>query len=201
MTVADQHRMPLGLVATGNLLEAIARSSDVSWLTTCLNHNVRVGNTAVVQATQQRLAALARSRSIDVGTGTHMSATEQALAIWPLLTKRASGSTSVEQATITYGNLAVAIVYPNTSAARSIRRALGLIGWYCLKRGMPALNSLVVNKSSGDAGESVVLHNGLTQEEERVNVVEFDWLAAVEPTAATLLQTAAEHSRRTSLKG
>jgi hypothetical protein len=130
----------LGPAASAKVLEAIARSSDVNRLTTCLNRNVKTGNTIVAQATQQRLADLVQPKQNRVGEKpTRMTAIEQALAIWPILAKRAAGSASTTDARITYGNLVVAIGYANKQAARSIRNALDLIGRYCLKHGMPTL--------------------------------------------------------------
>jgi hypothetical protein len=63
MTVADSQGTPTsGPASSANLLQIIARSSDVSWLTTCLNHNVKMGNTIVVQAAQQRSVGHRRCR-------------------------------------------------------------------------------------------------------------------------------------------
>jgi hypothetical protein len=201
MTVTDsQGTSALGPTATANLLRLIAHSSDVPWLTTCLNHNVKMNNTVVVHATQQRLADLAPPTHSRVGENPiRMTAIEQALKIWPILVTRATRSISTVEAKITYGNLVVAIGYGSKNAARSIRNALDLIGRYCLKHGIPTLNSLVVNQNTCEAGDSVVLHNGLTPGEERVNVVKFDWHTVQEPTAAALV-VIAENARRSSLR-
>jgi hypothetical protein len=183
---------------TRNLLDAIARSDDVAWLNTCLNHNIKTGSASVVEIVRQRLIHLGRQGKNETASESriHMTAVEQALAIWPVLTQRTITAASQANAKITYGNLVVAIGYPNKSAARSIRRALGLIGWYCLKHGLPTLNSIVVNQGTTEAGESVVLHNGLTPERERANVVRFDWTDVQSPTAAALRIVADEHARR-----
>jgi hypothetical protein len=64
-----------------NLLRVIARSNDVGWLTTCLNHNVKTGNTIIVQAAQQRLTDLAQPTQSRVGERPiRMTAIEQALS-------------------------------------------------------------------------------------------------------------------------
>jgi hypothetical protein len=89
--------------------------------------------------------------------------------------------------------LAVAIGYPKRNAARSIRHALGLVGWYCIKHGAPTLNSLVVNQQTKEAGESVVLQNGLSPFQERTNVVNFGWELIPSPTASALRAIASEH--------
>ena len=67
----------------------------------------------------------------------------QALDIWPVLRGRAANSP--DEARITYGNLAVAIDYPSRRAARSLRHALGLIGWYCLDHGQPCGLTAILN--------------------------------------------------------
>ena len=200
--VADSQGTPtLGSAAAENLLRAIAHSSELSWLTTCRDHNAKTGNTIIVQAVQRRLAELAQPKQKGGGEKpTRMTAIDQALAIWPILIKRAASSASAADAKITYGDLVVAIGYANKTAARSIRNALDLIGRYCLKHGMPTLNSIVVNRSTGEAGESVVLHNGLTPEEERINAVKVDWHSVPAPTAAALRVVADEYARRSSLK-
>ena len=114
----------------GNLLDAIARSNDVGWLTTCLNHNIKTGNMSAVEAVRQRLAELNHGKpQAGDDPRQRMSAVEQALAIWPVLADLANSAEFAAKAKITYGNLVLAIGYPDKKAARSIRRALGLIGW------------------------------------------------------------------------
>jgi hypothetical protein len=115
----------------------------------------------------------------------------QALDIWPVL--RGCAANSPDEARITYGNLAVAIDYPSRRAARSLRHALGLIGWYCLDHGQPCLNSLAVSQKTMECGGSEVLHEGLTPGEERANVVKVDWGTVELPTVRALRDTENAH--------
>jgi hypothetical protein len=172
---------------TNRLLDIISRSQDAAWLTTCRDHNRLIRNDAVAQAAHARLAELSGPPSADTAEpAVRMTAIEQARAIWPILAKRASETGSTTVAKITYGDLAVAIGYPHKGAARAIKPALGLIGLYCIKHNMPALNALAVNQASMEAGDSVVLTDGETPRTERASIVAFDWLAAEPPTAKDL---------------
>lgn len=172
---------------TNRLLDIISRSQDAPWLTTCRDHNRLIRNDAVAQAAHARLAELSGPPANDTAEpAVRLTAIEQALAIWPILVRRATETGSTTVAKITYGDLAVAIGYPHKGAARAIKPALGLIGLYCIKHNMPALNALVVNQASMEAGDSVVLTDGETPRTERASIVAFDWLAAEPPTAKTL---------------
>jgi hypothetical protein len=172
---------------TNRLLDIISRSQDAPWLTTCRDHNRLIRNDAVAQAAHARLAELSGPPANDTAEpAVRLTAIEQALAIWPILVRRATETGSTTVAKITYGDLAVAIGYPHKGAARAIKPALGLIGLYCIKHNMPALNALAVNQASMEAGDSVVLTDGETPRTERASIVAFDWLAAEPPTAKTL---------------
>jgi hypothetical protein len=172
---------------TNRLLDIISRSQDAPWLTTCRDHNRLIRNDAVAQAAHARLAELSGPPANDTAEpAVRLTAIEQALAIWPILVRRATETGSTTVAKITYGDLAVAIGYPHKGAARAIKPALGLIGLYCIKHNMPALNALVVNQASMEAGDSVVLTDGETPRTERASIIAFDWLAAEPPTAKTL---------------
>jgi hypothetical protein len=172
---------------TNRLLDIISRSQDAPWLTTCRDHNRLIRNDAVAQAAHARLAELSGPPANDTAEpAVRLTAIEQAVAIWPILVKRATDTGSTTVAKITYGDLAVAIGYPHKGAARAIKPALGLIGLYCIKHNMPALNALAVNQASMEAGDSVVLTDGETPRTERACIVAFDWFAAEPPTAKTL---------------
>jgi hypothetical protein len=176
---------PSALSQTNRLLDVIARSQDAPWLATCRDHNRLIRNDTVAAAAQARLAALSGPPEPDSGEPTvRLSAIEQAAAIWPVLTKRASDTGSTTVAKITYGDLAVAIGYPNKGAARAIKPALGLIGLYCIRHKLPALNALAVNQASMEAGDSVVLTDGETPRSERASIVAFDWTSVAVPVAA-----------------
>jgi len=172
---------------TSRLLEVIARSSEAAWLTTCRDHNRNIRNDVVAQAAHARLAELSGAVPKAAGEAkVRMTAIEQAKAIWVVLAKRATDTGSTTVAKITFGDLAVAIGYPHKGAARAIKPALSLIGQYCVKHNLPALNALAVNQASMEVGDEVVVNDGTTPREERANIVAFDWAAVEVPGAAAL---------------
>jgi hypothetical protein len=74
------------------------------------------------------------------------TAVEQALDIWPVLVECATNAGShADEAKISYGDLALSIGYPRKKAARSVRRALQLVGWYCI--GTMRLRSIPLSSS------------------------------------------------------
>ncbi|MEJ0046366.1 MAG: hypothetical protein WDN04_09770 [Rhodospirillales bacterium] len=172
---------------TTRLLDVIARSNEAAWLTTCRDHNRTIRNDVVAQAANARLAELNGAVPKVAGDAkVRMTAIEQAQAMWVVLAKRATDTGSTTVAKITYGDLAVAIGYPHKGAARAIKPALSLIGQYCVKHNMPALNALAVNQASMEVGDAVVVNDGTTPREERANIVAFDWNAVEVPSAVAL---------------
>jgi hypothetical protein len=170
---------------TNRLLDVISRSQDANWLAVCREHNKGIRNDTVAQAAHARLAELAGPViAANAEPAVRMSAVEQAQAIWTVLTRRATEIGSTTAAKITYGDLAVAIGYPHKGAARAIKPALGLIGLYCVKHNMPALNALAVNQASMEAGDSVVLTDGETPRSERTSIVAFNWASVPAPGPA-----------------
>jgi hypothetical protein len=120
-----------------------------------------------------------------------MQSPQLGVQIWQILVRQATNSTNPDAARITYGTVAEAMGY-SRQAGRSLRRALGLIGWWCLDRGYPALNCLVVNQDTMECGESAVHTEGFTTREERERIVNFNWDRVQPPTAAQL--TAADRA-------
>ncbi len=170
---------------TNRLVDIISRSQDANWLAVCRDHNKLIRNDTVAQAANARLAELSGPAvASSTEPAVRMSAIEQAQAIWAVLAKRANDTGSTTVAKITYGDLAVAIGYPNKGAARAIKPALGLIGMYCVKHGLPALNALAVNQASMEAGDSVVLTDGETPRSERASIIAHDWASVPVPVAA-----------------
>ena len=166
---------------TNRLLDVISRSSDAMWLATCRDHNRNIRNETVAQAAIARLVELAGPRPAPAAAAPRMSAAEQAHAIWAVLTKRATETASATVAKITYGDLALAIGCAQQGAARTIKPALGLIGTYCVKHNLPALNTLAVDKASMEAADWAVMAEGATPRTERERVVAFDWPAVAPP--------------------
>ena len=172
------------LSQTSRLLDVISRSSDTNWLVTCREHNKTIRNEAVADAAQARLSALSGASAVTPAAATvRMTAAAQAHAIWVVLAARAAG-TSTTEAKITYGDLAVAIGYPHKGAARTIKAGLTLLGEYCIRHDLPALNALAVNQASMEAGDAVVLNDGATPRSERARILAFDWAALPVPEAA-----------------
>jgi hypothetical protein len=114
-----------------------------------------------------------------------MQSPELGVHIWPVLVGQATNAPNPDAARITYGDVAEAINY-SRQAGRALRRPLGLIGWWCLDRGYPALNCLVVNQETMECGESAVVTEGFTPQEERERIVIFNWHGVQQPIAAQL---------------
>jgi hypothetical protein len=148
----------------------------------------------VARASGQHLTA--RSSAMNRSQN-QMTSVEQALRIWPVLATRAIGATTPDEAKITYGDLAVAIGYQSRQAGHSLRRALGLIGWWCVNRNLPALNCLVVNQKTMECGESAVHTPRVTTQQDRANAVNFNWHPVQPPTAAEL--QASDRSKKPQL--
>jgi hypothetical protein len=114
-----------------------------------------------------------------------LTSPQQGERIWEILVRQATNAPNPDAARITYGAVAEAIGYSRQSG-RSLRRALGLIGWWCLDRGYPALNCLVVNHDTMECGESAVHTEGFTTREERERIANFIWRRVQQPIAAQL---------------
>lgn len=139
-------------------------------------------------------AAILRPMNNENRTPKGRTAVEQALDIWPVLVECATNAGShADEAKISYGDLALSIGYRRKKAARSVGRALQLVGWYCIEHDAPTLNSLVVKQGTQEVGKSAVLHDGMTPAQERENVVSFAWGNVQPPTASTLQVIDAGH--------
>jgi hypothetical protein len=170
-----------------HMLEVIGRSSDVAWLATCRDHNRGIRNEVVALAAQARLTELSSAEPrVAAESKVRMTAIEQARAIWVVLATRATDAASTTPAKITYGDLAIAIGYPEKGAARAVKTALTLIGWYCAKHNLPALHALVVNHGTMEASD-LVLPDGHTANSERTRVLAYNW-RAIQPPGAVELQ-------------
>jgi len=128
-------------------------------------------------------------------TLTRMTGVDQALRIWPVLVGCAINATSrADEAKISTESLSsLSVTQTRRLHDPSEGPALELVGWYCIKHSAPTLNSLVVNQRTKEAGESVVLHNGLTPGQERDNIVSFDGQVVQPPSATALRAIHAEH--------
>lgn len=88
--------------------------------------------------------------------------------------------------TITYGEVAELMGYPDRRAGHMLSRQLGIVGNYCLMNDLPALNSIVVNQLTGDPGGDVVLGQGNSVAQEQNAVLRLNWLSVGVPTPGTL---------------
>jgi hypothetical protein len=107
------------------------------------------------------------------------------LLVSPMVADRLLGVRSAR--TITYGELAMAMD-KSPKAAITLSRQLWIIGEYCKRVGLPALNAIVVNQETGLPGEHVVLSAGKSPKEEIKSVLKFDWSRIAPPTAGRLLK-------------
>lgn len=112
----------------------------------------------------------------------------QAQRIWMILCGFVSGRPlgRGDDRTMTYGELAVRMGYPDTRAGHMLGRQLGIVGHYCLLNGLPALNALVVNATTKEPGGDVVLTPGNSFRDELRSIYRQDWFAVGPPTTGTL---------------
>ena len=87
--------------------------------------------------------------------------------------------------TITYGELAVRMGYPDKRAGHTLARQLGIVGEYCKFNDLPALNAIVVNELTRAPGTDVVLRDGSTVAREQADIMRQDWYALRIPTTGT----------------
>ena len=112
----------------------------------------------------------------------------QAQRIWLILVSFVMSPTrkANDPKTITYGEVAELMRYPDRRAGHMLSRQLGIIGQYCRLNDLPALNSIVVNQTTGVPGEDVLLRDNRTVKEEQRAVMAEDWFALRIPTTGTL---------------
>jgi hypothetical protein len=111
----------------------------------------------------------------------------QAQQIWLILAAFVSGPTrrSMDAKTMTYGELAERMGYPDRRAGHMLSRQLGIVGQYCVSNGLPALNAVVVNQTTGVPGDEVVLSEDRTVKQEQNAVMAQNWLQLGVPTTGT----------------
>jgi hypothetical protein len=112
----------------------------------------------------------------------------QAQRIWLILVAFVSSPMrrSDDDKTITYGELAVLMGYADRRAGHMLSRQLGIVGEFCRLNNLPALNSIVVNQTTGVPGEDVLLRDGRTVKQEQRDVMRQDWFQFGVPTTGTL---------------
>ncbi|MCV2879624.1 hypothetical protein OE699_12280 [Sedimentimonas flavescens] len=85
---------------------------------------------------------------------------------------------------IYYSELAAKMGRPG--AQRTLSRQLEIVGRYCVMNNLPALNAIVVNKTSQIPGDGVVLHQSRDEFQEIATVNNFDWFTVRPPTVGAL---------------
>jgi hypothetical protein len=90
--------------------------------------------------------------------------------------------------TMTYGEVAEKMGYPDPRAGHTLARQLGIIANYCIANGLPALNAIVVGQRSGVPGDEVLLRPRRTVAQEQAAVMQEDWFRIRVPTTGTLRQ-------------
>jgi hypothetical protein len=113
----------------------------------------------------------------------------QAQRIWLILAGFVDGMTRKQDdpKTLTYGELATAMGL-DPRAGITLGRQLGIVGHCCLRNGLPALNSIVVNATTGAPGDWVVLSDGKNVKQEQRSVFRQDWYSVGVPTTGMLRQ-------------
>ena len=115
----------------------------------------------------------------------------QAQRIWMILTgfvmqhPQRSGSMPP---VISYGDLAVTMGAADGRAGHTLGRQLGIVGDFCLRNGLPALNAIVVNQQTRQPGAEVILQPGNDALAEQRAVAAYDWYAVRPPSTGTFRQ-------------
>lgn len=91
-----------------------------------------------------------------------------------------------DSTTITYGELAERMGYPDRRADHTLSRQLGIVGAYCKMNDLPTLNSIVVNQATGMPGTDVVLRDGYSVGKEQKAVHRENWFSLRIPSTGTL---------------
>lgn len=82
---------------------------------------------------------------------------------------------------ITYGEAARLMGY-SVQAGRTLGSALGLISGLCNEKGLPHLNSIVVDFETHEPGEGVPLSRGVSIEEMQRQVLGINWFGLKAPS-------------------
>jgi hypothetical protein len=142
-----------------------------------------VGHTAHYVQKGEAMDDIPEIRRYDVGDRIYV----QAQRIWLILVAFVKSPTRRpgDPKTITYGEVAEQMGYPDKRAGHMLSRQLGIIGEYCRLNDLPTLNSIVVNQTTGVPGEDVLLRDGCSVKEEQRAVMTEDWFALRVPSTGT----------------
>lgn len=109
----------------------------------------------------------------------------QAQQLWLILTAQVMQWPHLRPALITYGELALKMGYADARAGHNLGRQLGIVGHYCLRNRLPALNSIVVDRGTDAPGDGVVHHDERSVTQEQRAVMREDWFRVRVPTTGT----------------
>lgn len=86
---------------------------------------------------------------------------------------------------LTYGELAKRMGI-SKQAAIGLGRELGIVGEFCLRNGLPALNCVVVSQQTGTPGHGVVISKHKRWRDDARDSLNFDWFRFRIPSTGTL---------------
>lgn len=87
--------------------------------------------------------------------------------------------------TITYGDLARLMGYPDRRAGHVLARQLGIVGHFCRMNDLPALNAIVVTHETKIPGAEVLVREGRNYRQEQADVMRTNWFGIRVPTTGT----------------
>ena len=92
---------------------------------------------------------------------------------------------------MTYGELALLMDYPIQTAV-TLGRPLGYIARYCRANDLPLLNAVVVDRD-GNAGDEIILREGMSLKKHQKDVRKFDWFSLRPPSMRALRIDGGKH--------
>lgn len=125
----------------------------------------------------------------------------RAQQIWLILTahamlkpdgdyKRDDGWSGWGSGKITYGNLAIQMGM-DPKAGVTLSKHLAVIGYFCQEQGLPPLNAIAINDTSGQPGYGVVETDGFEEDQKKVWAT--DWFSIRPPSIKALRDIYDEH--------
>jgi hypothetical protein len=112
----------------------------------------------------------------------------RAQQVWLILVAHVMSTTGkFADRLLTYGELATRMGL-NKKAAIGLGRELGIVGQYCVRNGLPALNCIVVSQQTGTPGHGVVVSKKKTWRDDARESLNTDWFRFRVPSTGTLRQ-------------
>ena len=108
----------------------------------------------------------------------------RAQQVWVVLVAFVMSKPERSQRTMNYGDLATKMGM-DSRAGIGLGRELGIVGYFCVQNGLPAINNIVVNRETGVPGVGVVTRKCKTIRHEQVDSFKTDWFEFRVPTTGT----------------